>query len=131
MTKAMRTIDKLKRAWRYFLFGWRTADDKNVDVEYTLGQFHRLRDQLIQTLGNEGYGARLDEIEPDLSMAYKEADYQIVRADYLDAELQYYKAANNPAGPSANMLKTMWDRRCELKERLDAFEVELQQQNMQ
>ena len=60
-------------------------------------------------------------------MAYKEADYQITRADYLDAELQYYKAANNPNGPLGNMLKVMWDRRCELKERLDAFEAESSQ----
>ena len=102
------------------------STDDELDIDFAVSSMHRLRDQLIRTLGNEGYGERLNVIEPDLAMAYKEADYQIARSDFLDAELQYYKAANNPSGPSANMLKTMWDHRCEMKERLEAFETEVQ-----
>ena len=103
------------------------STDDELDVDFAIASMHRLRDQLIRTLGNEGYGENLNVIEPDLAMAYKEADYQIARADYLDAELQYYKAANNPNGPQGNMLKVMWDHRCELKERLDVFEAEAAQ----
>ncbi len=114
-------IEKLKRAWKFFRFGWNCqkgdemleiismlgnvekadmeytcsgddavnlySTDDTLDVDFAIKSMHRLRDQLIMTLGNEGYGERLNEIEPDLAMAYKEADYQIARADFADAEL--------------------------------------------
>ena len=105
------------------------STDDELNIDFAIASFHRLREQIIHTLGNEKYSQNLSTIEPDLALAYKEADFQITRAEYLDAELQYYKAANNPNGPLANMLKKMWDRRCKLKEQLEIFESEIKEKN--
>ena len=80
-----------------------------------------IRESLINKLGEE-YEMRLEEFDPDIATAFKEADYQIARADVAEAELQYYRAINDPNGPKSIQLQHMWERVIDLKKRLQAFE---------
>ena len=90
----------------------------------------QLRQEIISELGEEEYGNRLEEIENDLFMAYKEADYHILRAEIAENELQYYKEINNPAlGKNGSQLKAIWDHIVELKTQLEQFEAEMNSYN--
>lgn len=80
-----------------------------------------IRESLINKLGQE-YEMRLEEFDPDIATAFKEADYQIARADAAEAELQYYRAINDPNGLKSLQLQHMWERVIEMKKRLQAFE---------
>ena len=99
-------------------------------VEEKIKMMQQLRQEIISELGEEEYGNRLEEIENDLFMAYKEADYHILRAEIAENELQYYKEINNPAlGKNGNQLKSLWDHIVELKTQLEQFEAEMNSYN--
>lgn len=99
-------------------------------VEEKIKMMQKLRQEIISELGEEEYGNRLEEIENDLFMAYKEADYHILRAEIAENELQYYKEINNPAlGKNGSQLKAIWDHIVELKTQLEQFEAEMNSYN--
>ena len=58
----------------------------------------------------------------DLANAFKEVDYQIARADSLEAELNYYKAINDPNGMNSNQALFLWNQVLETKRALERFE---------
>lgn len=95
-------------------------DDKCLDA--LIASREEIKNEIVRTIGNDEYGANLDHIDYELAMAYKEADYQILRADTIKAELEYYKAANDLhqefSGPR---LYAMWNHYLDLKKRLDSF----------
>lgn len=80
------------------------------------------RKSLIDSVGEETYGEKLESYEPDLFNAYKEADYQIAKSEYLEAELDYYKMVNNPMSGDANVLMTAYRRVQQLKNIYENFQ---------
>ena len=61
------------------------------------------------------YESKLDTFDPMLFEAYKEAELQQMRADCAEAELEYYKACNDPNGFHGPQLRQMHERLLELK----------------
>jgi hypothetical protein len=101
--------------------------DAEVDPQFLADCKERLRGILINTIGREVFEQNIEVLEPDTALAWKEADYQIARAEWHEAELQYYKAVNMPGNNlRASQLKNMYDRVQSLKARVDEFENEIE-----
>lgn len=101
--------------------------DAEVDPQFLADCKERLRGILINTVGREVFEQNIEVLEPDTALAWKEADYQIARAEWQEAELQYYKAVNMPGNNlRASQLKNMYDRVQSLKARVDEFENEIE-----
>ena len=99
--------------------------DTEVDPQFIADCKERLRNILINTIGREAFEQNIEILEPDTALAWKEADYQIARAEWQEAELQYYKAVNMPGNNlRASQLKNMYDRVQSLKAQVESFETE-------
>ena len=99
--------------------------DTEVDPQFIADCKERLRNILINTIGREAFEQNIEILEPDTALAWKEADYQIARAEWQEAELQYYKAVNLPGNNlRATQLKNMYDRVQSLKAQVESFETE-------
>ena len=88
-------------------------------------QHHIFNDSRVSPINNateEKYGESLEQYEPDLFNAYKEADYQIAKSEYLQAELDYYKLVNNPTSGDANVLYANYRRLQQLKDKYENFQ---------
>ena len=95
--------------------------DDNIDIEFSANCKEVIRDDLIKRLG-DNYDRNLEKFEPYTAMAFKEADYQMLRADVLDAKLKYINAINDAYGMTANATLGLWNHYNELKHRLKDFE---------
>jgi hypothetical protein len=73
-------------------------------------------------VGQDFYEAKLNTFDPDLAEALTEADHQFMRAETALAELEYYKACNDPNGFHGPQLKEMHDRLNAYKQQLEDFE---------
>ena len=94
----------------------------NINEEFCHHIYDDARLSLINTVGEQTYGEKLETYEPDLFNAYKEADYQIAKTEYLQAELDYYKLVNNPMSGDANILFTSYQRLQQLKKQYENFQ---------
>ena len=98
-----------------------TLNEENC-IEPLIASKETLKNEIIRLIGNDAYGSNLEQIDYELAMAYKEADYQIARADMIQAELDYYKATNNLniefSGPR---LYALWNHYLDMKKRYEAF----------
>ena len=103
--------------------------EERLDEDFASDCVYTIKSQIINKIGQETYERQLERFDYDMAMAFKEADYQMARADYAEAELQYFRAVNDPYGAKAPQLKKMWDNVNRTKSRLEAFEEELRQQN--
>lgn len=65
-------------------------------------------------------------MDAEVAQLFMESDYHMARAEYLDAELRYYKEANNPSGLGGNQLMNMWKRVQETKRVFEEIERETQ-----
>jgi hypothetical protein len=84
-----------------------------------------IKKEMINRLTQKVYEERLEEFDTDLFLSYKEIDYQMARADMLQAELDYYKAINDPNGKyKSPQLQHMWEHLCQLKEKMKIFDSE-------
>jgi hypothetical protein len=102
------------------------TNDDELDIEYTRNCKELIRDTLNNILTPQIYDRDLEYYEPYTALAFKEAEYQVMRADMLEAELAYYKAINDPNGPAASQTYALYERYMNLKERLEKFEKENQ-----
>lgn len=84
-----------------------------------------IKNNIVRTIGKQQYEQNLEQLDYDLAMAYKEADYQMARNEALDAEFMYYREVNNPNGMKSQQLLNMWNRVVEMKERLKRFEEDV------
>lgn len=97
-------------------------ESSNITEDFQHHIFNDSRVSLINTVTEEKYGESLEQYEPDLFNAYKEADYQIAKSEYLQAELDYYKLVNNPTSGDANVLYTNYRRLQQLKDKYENFQ---------
>ena len=95
--------------------------DDDIDVDFSANCKEVIRDDLVRRLG-DNYDRELERFEPYTAMAFKEADYQMLRADVLDAKLKYFSAINDAYGMSANATLGLWNHYNELKEKLKEIE---------
>lgn len=79
-----------------------------------------IRQTIIHIVGYDFYESKLDTFDPMLFEAYKEAELQQMRADCAEAELEYYKACNDPNGFHGPQLRQMHERLLELKQMVAA-----------
>lgn len=94
----------------------------NIDEAFQHHIYDDARQSLINNVGQQKYGEKLESYEPDLFNAYKEADYQIAKSEYLQAELDYYKLVNNPMSGDANTLFVNYQRLQQLKKQYENFQ---------
>ncbi len=98
-----------------------TLNEENC-IEPLVASKETLKNEIIRLIGNDAYCSNLEQIDYELAMAYKEADYQIARADMIQAELDYYKAANNLSMEfSGPRLYALWNHYLDMKKRYEAF----------
>lgn len=98
-----------------------SLNDENC-IQPLIASKEELKNELLRIIGNEAYGMNLEKIDYDLAMAYKEADYQIARVNKVQAELDYYRAANDLSGEySGPRLFAMWNHYLDMKKQLDSF----------
>ena len=97
-------------------------ESSNITEDFQHHIFNDSRVSLINNVTEEKYGESLEQYEPDLFNAYKEADYQIAKSEYLQAELDYYKLVNNPTSGDANVLYTNYRRLQQLKDKYENFQ---------
>lgn len=96
-------------------------NSNNIDIDFLNIANNDIKNDFISKVGEQNYGQELEKYDNDLFNAYKEADYQLARADYLEAELTYYKTVNDPMSGDANKLYMLYNRVVKLKEKLDSF----------
>lgn len=97
-------------------------ESSNITEDFQHHIFNDSRVSLINNVTEEKYGESLEQYEPDLFNAYKEADYQIAKSEYLQAELDYYKLVNNPTSGDANVLYANYRRLQQLKDKYENFQ---------
>lgn len=90
-----------------------------------------LKRAIIDRVGQDFYEAKLNTFDPDLAEALTEADHQFMRAETAQAELEYYKACNDPNGFHGPQLKEMHDRLNAYKQQLENFEKSQTRQQQQ
>lgn len=127
MKNIFRIIKLLFSSKQYVIYavnkkGENVKEQTNIDENFQHYIYDDSRKSLIDNVGEQTYGEKLKIYEPDLFNAYKEADYQIAKSEYLDAELNYYKMVNNPMSGDANVLMTAYRRVQQLKDRYENFQ---------
>ena len=93
----------------------------NNDIEWKSDVINKLTSDFINEVTPEIYGRDLQKYNLELYNAYKECDYQMAKSNYLEAELEYYKAVNNPDGGDAYKLFMMYNRLQKLKDIYENF----------
>lgn len=80
-----------------------------------------LNEQIVNDLGQTVVQDNLEVLNNEMFNIYKEIDYQLCRADYLEAELLYNKEVNNPLGGDANKLYILYKKYMDLKKKYENF----------
>jgi hypothetical protein len=81
-----------------------------------------IKQQILQMIGPEFYNRKLEEFEPELADAYKSVDFWMLKTKCAEAELEYYRACNDPNGFHGPQLREMHDRVCELRNYIEELE---------
>ena len=81
-----------------------------------------IKQKIVNMIGPELYERKLDEFDPDLADAYRQIDFWMLKTKCVQAELEYYRACNDPNGFHGPQLREMHDRVCELRNYLDDME---------
>lgn len=95
--------------------------NNNPDLTFIRSAFLSLRNHIVRTLGEEQYNTELERWDYDLAMAYKEADYHILRANYFEVMNQYINTINDPNGMKAPEARQLYMEAQELKEKYENF----------
>ena len=98
------------------------SSDDDLDTEFELNVKDMIKNDIVRRVTPEEYEKELEHYDQDLANAFKEVDYQIARADSLEAELNYYKAINNPNGMDSNQALFLWNQVLETKRALERFD---------
>ena len=119
-------IKKIWKSKRYVII---TENDEIIDIQYSDNDIdwkssiiNKLNSNFIEEVTPEVYGRDLQKYNEELFNAYKECDYQMAKSNYLEAELEYQRAVNDPSGGDANKLYMMYSRLKKLKEIYENFE---------
>lgn len=128
-------LDKLCSLKQFIMIG-EGADNKPVildsgepETEFLADCREVIKDIVIRRIGREQYDMNIDRMDSEVGMLFRESDYHMARAEYLDAELRYYKEANSPQGLGGNQLMNMWQRVQETKRVFEEIEKEVQINN--
>ena len=91
--------------WKY------DSNDKEYDIHFRNACKDVIRNELFNKIGMQEYEQNLQEFEPDLYNAFIELNYNISRAEYVEAELEYTKSINNPQmyGHKSQYFHKLWD----------------------
>lgn len=87
----------------------------HIGMQVLVNTMTAIRRAIINRVGSDFYEAKLDTFDPMLFEAYKEAEVYQMRADCAEAELEYYKACNDPNGFHGPQLREMHERLLQLK----------------
>ena len=93
----------------------------NIDNDAQAIIFNDIKENLINKLGNETYGQKLEFYDKDLFDAYKEADYQMLKADYFETAYEYYKTINDPNSGDANRTYMLYKRLLQLRDKYEKY----------
>ena len=101
-------------------------DSGEPETEFLTDCREVIKDIVVRRIGREQYEINIDRMDPEVGLLFRESDYHMAHAEYLDAELRYYKEANNPSGLGGNQLMNMWKRVLETKRIFVEIEKEAQ-----
>ena len=101
-------------------------DSGNPDNEFLADCREVIKDIVLKRIRREQYDMNIGRMDAEVAQLFMESDYHMARAEYLDAELRYYKEANNPSGLGGNQLMNMWKRVQETKRVFEEIERETQ-----
>lgn len=93
----------------------------NPTPEFEMGCRDIVKMDLVNRVGPEEYDKNIEYYDNDRAMLYKEADYHILRADYFEKYLEYYKRINDPNGDKANDTHRLYQQVMYLKEQYEKF----------
>ncbi len=93
----------------------------NIDSDVQAMIFSDIKENLISKLGNEKYGEKLELYDKDLFDAYKEADFQMVKADYFETAYNYYKIVNDPNSGDANTTYMLYKRLLQMRDKYEKY----------
>ena len=93
----------------------------NIDSDIQAMIFSDIKENLISKLGNEKYGEKLELYDKDLFDAYKEADFQMVKADYFETAYNYYKIVNDPNSGDANTIYMLYKRLLQMRDKYEKY----------
>ena len=99
----------------------------NIDSDIQAYIFSDIKENLISKLGNEKYGEKLELYDKDLFDAYKEADFQMVKADYFETAYNYYKIVNDPNSGDANKIYMLYKRLLQLRDKYEKYLISNEQ----
>lgn len=120
-------LKQIKKAKQYILItqdnsnNIQSDESDNLDNEFLLNISTQLKNNVINNIGINEYSQKLQQYDPELFNAYKEADYQMVCSDYYKAELDYYKVLNDPMSGDANISFSLYKRLQEKKKQMENF----------
>ena len=121
-------IKQLKKC-KDFIIYYSNKDDNiqsiyssdNIDSDVQAMIFSDIKENLISKLGNEKYGEKLELYDKDLFDAYKEADFQMVKADYFETAYNYYKIVNDPNSGDANTTYMLYKRLLQMRDKYEKY----------
>lgn len=135
--KAIEFFDKLSGLKQFILIGENSDskpfiwDSGEPDNEFLADCREVIKSIIIERIGRERYDENIDRMDMEIGQLYRESDYHMARAEWLDAELRYYKEANDPGGLGGNQLMNMWQRVLETRRVFEEIEKEVKRENGQ
>lgn len=132
--KQILNIIKLLKSSKDFII-YSISSDNNINPIYSSDNidndtqaliFNDIKENLINKLGNEKYGEKLELYDKDLFNAYKEADYQMLKADYFESAYEYYTQVNDPIGGDANKLYLLYKRLLQTRDKYEKYLMQIE-----
>ena len=90
----------------------------------TLGKtITALRKKIVDMVGPQFFESKMEMFDEELAAAYREVDYLQMKIKCKDAEMEYYKACNDPRGLHGPQLLEMHNRVIEFRETVSEYEM--------
>ena len=93
----------------------------NIDEDIQASIFNDIRNNLIDKLGNEKYGEKLELYDKDLFDAYKDLELYMLKSNYFETAYEYFNAVNNPNGGDANNTYILYKRLLQFRDKYEKY----------
>ena len=99
----------------------------NIDEDTQAVIFNDIKENLIEKIGTDKYGEKLELYDKDLYDAYMESKAQRLKASYFETAYEYYKQVNDPNGGDANRTYSLYKRLLQLRDKYEKYLIQNEQ----
>ena len=95
-----------------------SSDD--IQPDYQAFIFNDIKENLVNKIGIDNYSSKLQDYDNDLYVAYRDLEYNSIKAEYYETAYNYYKSLNDPNSGDANKTFMLYKHLLQVKDKFDA-----------